>query len=107
MPQLHSDGNDQLCAILHISWSHNIVLMQKIKDWETRIWYAREAARQGWGRDSLIAQIKSAAHKRQGNAITNFSTTLPPIHAATATGLLKDPYVFDFLTMEESFHERV
>ena len=38
--------------------------------------------------------------------MTNFATTLPEVHAALASGLLKDPYLFDFLTMAEPFHER-
>ncbi len=51
-------------------------------------------------------QIKNRAHERQGTAITNFANTLPEAHAAIAQGLLKDPYIFDFLTLEEPFHER-
>jgi predicted nuclease of restriction endonuclease-like (RecB) superfamily len=54
----------------------------------------------------LTQQIKNQAHSRQGSAVTNFSTTLPEVHAALAQGLLKDPYLFDFLTLEEPFHER-
>jgi len=99
-----SSGNLRIFA--QLSWSHNIVLMQKLKDLPTRSWYAWQATQQGWGREALISQIKSEAHKRQGAAVTNFDGTLPEVHAALATGLLKDPYMFDFLTMEEHFHER-
>jgi len=95
-----------LTIFAQLSWSHNIVLMQKIKDFPTRSWYAWQASQQGWGREVLISQIKSEAHKRQGAAVTNFDGTLPEVHAALATGLLKDPYLFDFLTLEEPFHER-
>ncbi len=42
----------------------------------------------------------------KAGAVTNFATTLPEIHASLAQGLLKDPYLFDFLTLEEPFHER-
>lgn len=38
--------------------------------------------------------------------MTNFGRTLPPPHAEIAGQLLKDPYLFDFLTLEEPFHER-
>ena len=31
---------------------------------------------------------------------------MPEVHANLAHGLLKDPFIFDFLTMEEPFHER-
>ncbi len=93
-------------AVMQLSWAHNIILIQKLKHLPTRLWYARQALEQGWSRDSLAVQIKNRAHERQGAAVTNFSTTLPEAHAALARGLLKDPYLFDFLTLEELFHER-
>ena len=92
--------------IFGLPWFHHIVLIEKLKDLPTRYWYARQAIEQGWSRDTLTVQIKNRAHERQGTAITNFATTLPEAHAAIAQGLLKDPYLFDFLTLEEPFHER-
>jgi predicted nuclease of restriction endonuclease-like (RecB) superfamily len=95
-----------LSAVTKLSWAHNVILMQKLKHLPTRVWYARQALEQGWSRDTLIQQIRQEAHLRQGTAITNFADTLPEGHASLAQGLLKDPYLFDFLTMEEPFHER-
>lgn len=89
-----------------LPWFHHVILIEKLKDLPIRYWYARQALEQGWSRDTLTAQIKNRAHDRQGAAITNFASTLPEAHAAIAHGLLKDPYLFDFLTLEESFHER-
>lgn len=97
---------ESLKAISLLGWAHNVVLIQKIKHLPTRIWYARQALEQAWSRDTLLSQIKQKAHQRQGAAITNFASTLSEPHAALAQGLLKDPYLFDFLTLEEPFHER-
>jgi predicted nuclease of restriction endonuclease-like (RecB) superfamily len=93
-------------AVVQLSWAHNVILIQKLKHLPTRLWYARQTLEQGWSRDTLAVQIKNRAHERQGAAVTNFSATLPEAHAALAQGLLKDPYLFDFLTLEEPFHER-
>lgn len=93
-------------CLLAVPWSHHIVLIEKVKDLSTRLWYARQVVEQGWSRETLTAQIKQRAHERQGTAVTNFATTLPELHASLANGLLKDPYLFDFLTLEEPFHER-
>jgi predicted nuclease of restriction endonuclease-like (RecB) superfamily len=101
-----SAGAGSSDCLLAVPWSHHIVLIEKVKDFSTRIWYARQVVEQGWSREALTAQIKQRAHERQGTAVTNFATTLPEIHASLATGLLKDPYLFDFLTLEEPFHER-
>jgi predicted nuclease of restriction endonuclease-like (RecB) superfamily len=89
-----------------IPWFHNVILIEKIKDLPTRYWYACQTLEQGWSRDTLSLQIKNRAHERQGAAITNFSSTLPSIHANIAQGLLKDPYLFDFFTLTEPFLER-
>lgn len=92
--------------VAKIPWGHNILLMEKIKDLSTRRWYMEQTIEQGWSRDTLAAMIKSNAHARQGQAVSNFSTHLPAPQSELARQLLKDPYLFDFLTIEEPFHER-
>ena len=64
------------------------------------------AIQERWSRDVLAAMIKSRAHKRQGKAVTNFEARLPAPQSDLARQSLRDPYIFDFLTLEEPFHER-
>ena len=33
-----------------VSWAHNVILIEKLKDLPTRYWYARQALEQGWSR---------------------------------------------------------
>jgi predicted nuclease of restriction endonuclease-like (RecB) superfamily len=93
-------------AVAQLTWAHNLILIQKVKDLPTRLWYAQQAFEHGWSRDVLSLQIQSRAHERQGKAVTNFQRTLPPPQSDLASQLLKDPYFFDFLTLEKPFHER-
>jgi predicted nuclease of restriction endonuclease-like (RecB) superfamily len=60
----------------------------------------------GWSRSILALQIQSAAHTRAGKAVHNFRATLPPPQSDLAEQVLKDPYIFDFLTLAEPFRER-
>ncbi len=60
----------------------------------------------GWSRNVLTAMIDSSAHQRSGKAVTNFEQQLPGPQSDLALQALKDPYIFDFLTLTESFHER-
>ncbi|MBF0283829.1 MAG: DUF1016 family protein [Magnetococcales bacterium] len=92
--------------MLGLPWGHNILLMEKLPDRESRLWYARQVIEQGWGRETLAAMIRSQTHLRQGAAVTNFAARLPAPQSELAGELLKDPYLFDFLTLEEPFHER-
>ncbi len=92
--------------ISEIPWGHNILLLQKIKDNQIRLWYIEQIINNGWNRDALASMIKSEIHKRQGNATTNFETTLIKKQSEIAKQTLKDPYIFDFLTLAEPFQER-
>jgi len=91
---------------LGIPWSHHVILIEKIKDMTVRCWYMEQIIENGWSRNTLISMIKSGAHTRQGTAVTNFQHRLPAPQSELARQLLKDPYIFDFMTLEEPFHER-
>lgn len=93
-------------AVSQISWGHNIRLMQKVKDPEKRLWYAQAAIEYGWSRNVMLMQIESKLYERQGKAITNFKNTLPSPQSDMAEQALKDPYLFDFVTLASGAHER-
>jgi predicted nuclease of restriction endonuclease-like (RecB) superfamily len=80
--------------------------MEKVKESATRQWYMRAAIENGWSRNILLMQIESAAHQRQGKAVSNFALRLPAPDSDLVQQTLKDPYLFDFLTLETGFHER-
>ncbi len=95
----------KICEIvLRLPWAHNVVLLG-IKDRAVRLWYMKQTLEHGWSKDWLAAQIKTDLHSRQGRAVTNFSLRLPAPQSALAQETLKDPYKFDFLTLEQPFHE--
>ena len=98
------DAPPELLA--QLSWSANLILLHKLKDPATRLWYARKAVEHGWSRAVLTVQIESRLHERSGKAITNFAHTLPPAQSDMAREVLKDPYTLDFLTLGEAAHER-
>ena len=91
--------------VLNLPWAHNIVLLG-VKDRAARLWYMIQTVEHGWSKDWLAEQIKHKTYERQGKAVTNFGTHLPAPQSALAQESLKDPYVFDFLTLAEPFHER-
>jgi predicted nuclease of restriction endonuclease-like (RecB) superfamily len=89
-----------------IPWFHHVILLEKVKDLPIRQWYMQRTLTNGWSRNVLLLMIKSEAHLREGKAVTNFERLLPPPQSDLARQALKDPYIFDFLTLEEPFHER-
>lgn len=89
-----------------LPWRHNIALLDKLKTPEQRLWYAQKAIENGWSRDILCYQIESNLLQRQGEAVTNFDRTLPPSQSDLAKQLIKDPYSFEFLSIQETVQER-
>lgn len=92
--------------VSQLPWGHVVRLIQKVKSPEEREWYIRKAFEHGWSRDILVMQIESRLFHRQGKAINNFAATLPPLQSDLASQVLKDPYLFDFLSVGNEAHER-
>jgi predicted nuclease of restriction endonuclease-like (RecB) superfamily len=93
-------------VLAQITWYHNITLLEKVKDPPERLWYVEQTIEHGWSRNVLVHQIESKLYERQGKAITNFERTLPAPQSDLARSLLKDPYVFDFLSLGPEVQER-
>lgn len=86
-------------VVAQLPWSHNVTLLDKFSDNETRLWYAQKAIEHGWSRSILIHQIESKLHNREAKALTNFAAALPAPQSELAQKVLKDPYIFDFLSL--------
>lgn len=51
-------------------------------------------------------QVSVSLYEVEGKAITNFAQTLPETQSDLAQAITKDPYNFEFLTMQEKFTEK-
>jgi predicted nuclease of restriction endonuclease-like (RecB) superfamily len=99
-------GDKMKSLIFNVPWSHIKIVIGKVKDIKTALFYFRQTIENGWSRDVLALQIKNNLHLRQGKAVNNFAATLPQPLSDLAQQTLKDPYVFDFITMAQPFHEK-
>jgi predicted nuclease of restriction endonuclease-like (RecB) superfamily len=94
--------------VRQIPWGHNILIFQQIKDHRKALWYVRKTIENGWSRNVLAHQIDSQLYERQAEKlrIDNFTERLPAPQSDLARETLKDPYVFDFLSVGDEAHER-
>lgn len=92
--------------VKQLSWSHNVALMQKVKDIKARYWYMIQCLKSGWTRDFLIEAITQDYYHTYGAMANNFDTTLPEMQAKQVKETLKDPYIFDMLTFTDEYDER-
>lgn len=89
-----------------IPWSHNIIIFTKSEDLAEAHFYIQKTLENGWSRDTLALQVKTNLYQRNGKAITNFNQTLPPTVSDLANQTLKDPYIFDFISLTQPYQEK-
>ena len=92
--------------VAQVPWGHNIVLMEKIKDKEIRKIYAEAILKNGWGREMLSIQINNGYHLRIGASNNNFENTLPALDSDLVNYTIKDPYIFDFISLKNEYKEK-
>lgn len=103
----YSDFEFMQQLVAQIPWGHNIILLDKIKDIEERKWYIEETIKNGWSRNMLKMQIDGKIYERQviADKVTNFSRTLSSIQSDLALQTMKDPYLFDFISIKGQVKE--
>jgi len=93
-------------VVAQLPWKQNIALLDKLKQPEERLWYARKTLEHGWSQPILCLQIEGRLHHREGRAQSNFDLTLPPADSDLATQIFKEPYLFDFVGTADPRRER-
>ena len=92
--------------VAKLPWGHNLLLIEKIKDKNIRKIYAENAIKNGWSRNVLALQIDAEFHKRIGKSDNNFSLLLPPNNSDLVNNTLKDPYIFEFISLNNNYKEQ-
>ena len=92
--------------VAKLPWGHNLLLIEKIKDKEIRKIYVEGVLKNGWSRNVLAIQIDGGYHNRIGSSNNNFNHLLPPANSDLVNNTVKDPYIFDFITLRDSYKEK-
>ena len=93
-------------TIDQLPWGHIVTLIYSDLDKKQRVFYIQGTLKNGWSRNILSMQIETNLYQRQGAAITNFQEKLLSPQSELAQDTLKNPYMFDFLSLGDKAHER-
>ena len=53
-------------AVGQIPWYHHVLLMEKVKNTQERLWYIQKTIENGWSRNVLALQVASKLYSREG-----------------------------------------
>ena len=91
--QLQNDA----AMFFSISFTHHLILLNKCKNVEERLFYIRNTAQQYWSISILELKIAEKLFKHQGKLPNNFNQTVPHEVKETALQLFQDEYLWDFM----------
>ena len=89
-----------------VPWGHHLYIISQCKDADKAMFYLSQTVEHGWSRAMLLNFLDTDLYERQGKAVNNFSRLLPDPQSDLAMQTLKDPYNFDFLTLDGEYRER-
>lgn len=102
-PAIAKQPATQLFAV---PWWHHVVIVSKCQSHAEALYYVQQTQAHNWSLAVLTHQIESGLWQREGKALNNFAQTLPAPQSDLAAQVLKDPYIFDFLSLTPEFTER-
>ncbi len=92
--------------VAEIGWTHNYLILERVKDDLQREFYIRMTRRFGWTKNVLAHHIDNQTYEKTLLNQVNFDKTLPDEVRNQAKLAVRDEYTFDFLELGDDFSER-
>jgi predicted nuclease of restriction endonuclease-like (RecB) superfamily len=89
-----------------ITWQHNCILLDKVKDHNERHWYTQQVIANGWSCEELLVKIDNNFCKAQEKNATAFSTSLDKPQSELTQQMLLDSHNLEFLTLAPETQQR-
>ena len=94
-------------ALFSIPWGHHVQIINKCNgNLDKALFYIRKCLEYNWSRAVLMNFLDTDLYEREGKAITNFQASLPMPQGDLAQEITRDPYNFNFLKLENDYHEK-
>ena len=104
---LHYKDNEKLAPLVReISWTKNILILEKCKDDLEREFYIKMTKKFGWSKNVLIHQIEGKAYESFLLNQTSFDKNVPEKYKNQAKLAVKDEYTFGFLELDQKHSEK-
>lgn len=101
--------NQKLAPLVQeISWSNNIIILEKCENDFQREYYLKLSKKLALSKRVLQNKIESSEFERilSENKTNNFTLTLEEEHSQWVENIIKEDYIFDFLSLWDEYKER-
>lgn len=102
----YRDSQDLAPLVQEIPWSHNLIIVQKLKTPEEREFYLQMTIKESWSKRVLTEKIKSKVHLQHLEHQNNFPSTIDKSQLSKLGWSFKDDYNLTFLNLKDEFVER-
>ena len=105
-PQLVGEITES--ELFSVPWGHHRLILDRCHgDVGKAVFFVRKTIQNNWSRAVLMNFLDTDLYERQGKAISNFQYSLLAAQSDLAQEMTKDPYNFDFLTIQEDYDEKL
>lgn len=96
-----------LDELFSIPWGHHMLIINKCSGNQKKaMFYLRRILEFNWSRSVLMNFLDTNLYEREGKAVSNFKSALPQPQGDLAQEMTRDPYSFNFLTLEREYQEK-
>jgi len=99
------DSNTFLTYFLQVGFTHHLLLLQKCKSLEERIFYLQKIVENQWSSRVLEYHLEAKLYEKHGKIQTNFSKALPKKLQKQALQVFKDEYLLDHINVQNEEDE--
>ena len=100
-------GAVSFTMLFAIPWGHHVLIMNKCGgSLGKALFYIRKCLDFNWSRSVLMNFLDTDLYEREGKAVTNFKSALPLPQGDLAQEITRDPYKFNFLTLDDDYREK-
>src|SRR3989339_782739 len=87
-------------TFLSLPFSHHILLLNKVRNWDALSFYMNKAVENQWTVDFLTHHIDADSFQKAGQIQSNFEKTLPAKLNPNVLQAFRDEYLLDFLNIQ-------
>ncbi len=100
-------GRQVVDQLFMVPWGHIVLLVRSVgNNSQKALFYIRKTIENNWSRSVLSCFLDTNLYERSKDKLTNFKATLPEENSDLANELIKDPYNFNFLAMDNKYTEK-